>query len=58
MTVDLYEFAGIASTRRVPVGHVPTVEEAVDRFDRINKSGPGPDAFTFRKLFTSTGKPI
>jgi hypothetical protein len=35
----------------VPAGTVPTVEDAVDRLERLRKAGPSPDAFTFRTTF-------
>ncbi|GGB18082.1 DUF3291 domain-containing protein [Puia dinghuensis] len=36
----------------VPVGHVPTVEEAWERIDHIRTHGPTPYAFDFKKRFT------
>lgn len=35
----------------VPVGHIPTVEEALDRLERLRRDGPTPAAFTFRTPF-------
>lgn len=35
----------------VPAGHIPTVEEAKTRLDRLIADGPGPDAFTFRDRY-------
>lgn len=32
----------------VPVGHRPTVEEALARLERLRRAGPGPEAFDFR----------
>lgn len=32
----------------VPEGHIPTVEEAKDRLERLRRDGPSEDAFTFR----------
>ncbi|MBA4011995.1 MAG: DUF3291 domain-containing protein [Phenylobacterium sp.] len=32
----------------VPVGHAPTLAEAVARLELLRANGPGPDAFTFR----------
>jgi hypothetical protein len=32
----------------VRAGHLPTVDEAWDRLDRLRKHGSGPEAFTFR----------
>lgn len=33
----------------VPVGHEPTVAEAVARLELLRRRGPGPDVFTFRE---------
>lgn len=35
----------------VPAGHIPTIEEAKERLDRLSTDGPSPDAFTFRERF-------
>jgi Domain of unknown function (DUF3291) len=35
----------------VAAGHVPSVEEALDRLDRLRRDGPTPAAFTFRTPF-------
>jgi hypothetical protein len=35
----------------VPAGHIPSIEEALDRLDRIRRDGPTPLAFTFRVPF-------
>ena len=35
----------------VPAGTIPTVAEARDRLELLARSGPGPDAFTFRAPF-------
>jgi hypothetical protein len=35
----------------VPAGHIPTVDEALDRLDRLRRDGPTPAAFTFRAPF-------
>jgi hypothetical protein len=35
----------------VPAGHIPTVEEALARLDRLRRGGPTPAAFTFRTPF-------
>jgi hypothetical protein len=35
----------------IPAGHVPSVDEAKDRLERLRRDGPGPEAFTFRRLF-------
>jgi len=34
----------------IPAGHLPTVEEACERLDRVAE-GPSPEAFTFRRTF-------
>ncbi len=35
----------------VPAGHIPTVEEALARLERLRRDGPTPAAFTFRSPF-------
>ena len=35
----------------VPAGHIPTIDEALDRLDRLRRDGPTPSAFTFRTPF-------
>ena len=35
----------------VPAGHIPSIEEALDRLGRIRRDGPTPMAFTFRVPF-------
>jgi heme-degrading monooxygenase HmoA len=35
----------------VPVGHVPTVEEAKERLEHLRTHGPTPHTFTFAKPF-------
>jgi len=35
----------------VPAGHRPSVEEAVERLDRLRRDGPTPEAFGFRDRF-------
>jgi hypothetical protein len=35
----------------VPAGHVPSIDEALDRLDRLRHDGPTPAAFTFRMPF-------
>lgn len=35
----------------VPVGHRPSVEESVERLERLRRDGPTPAAFTFRDRF-------
>jgi hypothetical protein len=36
----------------VPVGHEPTVAEAMERIARIRAHGPSPYAFTFKQRYT------
>ncbi len=35
----------------VEAGHRPTIEEALDRLERLRRDGPTPSAFTFRTPF-------
>jgi hypothetical protein len=35
----------------VPAGHIPSIEEALDRLARLRRDGPTPAAFTFRAPF-------
>ena len=35
----------------VPAGHRPTVDEALERLERLRRDGPTPAAFTFRTPF-------
>jgi hypothetical protein len=35
----------------VPAGHIPTIDEAMERLDRLRRDGPAPAAFTFRTPF-------
>ncbi len=37
----------------VPAGHLPSLEEAKARLDRLAAEGPGPDAFTFKERFVA-----
>lgn len=39
----------------VPTGHIPTVEEAFERLDIIERDGPTPRAFAFRRPFPPPG---
>jgi hypothetical protein len=39
----------------VPLGHRPTVEEAVARLELLRTAGASPEAFTFRKAFGPPG---
>ena len=35
----------------VPAGHIPSIDEALARLDRLRREGPSPAAFTFRTPF-------
>ena len=35
----------------IPAGHLPSVNEAVDRLEYLKQHGPSPDAFTFREVY-------
>lgn len=35
----------------IPAGHVPTVDEALERLQQLKEHGPSPAAFTFRTPF-------
>ncbi|HVF13464.1 MAG TPA: DUF3291 domain-containing protein, partial [Acidimicrobiales bacterium] len=35
----------------VPSGHIPEVEEAKQRLELLRRTGPSPDAFTFRAMY-------
>jgi hypothetical protein len=37
----------------IPAGHIPTVDDAKIRLDHLDKNGPTPYAFTFKKRFTA-----
>jgi hypothetical protein len=39
----------------VPAGHLPSIEEALGRLDRLEADGPTGAAFTFTKRFAPTG---
>ncbi|KAB2348958.1 DUF3291 domain-containing protein [Actinomadura rudentiformis] len=36
----------------IPAGHIPTVDEALERLELLRAEGPSPRAFTFREAFT------
>jgi hypothetical protein len=40
----------------VPAGHLPSIDEALARLDRLRREGPTPAAFTFRMPFAPEGK--
>jgi hypothetical protein len=35
----------------VPKGHIPTMDEALEKLERLRQHGPSPEAFTFRNPF-------
>ena len=37
----------------VPTGHIPTIEEAMDKLDVLRKQGPSEAAFSFAKTFAA-----
>jgi hypothetical protein len=41
----------------IPASHVPTVEEARERLERLRRLGPTAEAFTFRHPFSAPGAP-
>jgi hypothetical protein len=38
----------------VPIGHIPTIEEAVQKLDYLRNHGETPNAFTFKSNFSAT----
>jgi hypothetical protein len=42
----------------VPAGHVPTLDEAVERLNALDRNGPSSEAFTLRHAFTPDGEPF
>jgi len=40
----------------IPVGHVPTIDEAKARLASIEQNGPTPFAFTFKRVFSEVGE--
>ncbi|XVQ07738.1 DUF3291 domain-containing protein [Spirillospora sp. CA-255316] len=39
----------------IPAGHIPTLEEGVERLETLRAQGPSPRAFTFRETYTPDG---
>lgn len=37
----------------IPIGHIPTIEEAVEKLDLLRKNGDTPKAFTFKSNFSA-----
>ena len=42
----------------VPVGTIPTVEDAVVKLERLWADGPAPDAFDFKRAYDAAGAPL
>lgn len=40
----------------IPVGHTPTLDEAMARLEILRTRGPSPDAFTFKQRFPAPGE--
>ena len=40
----------------VPVGHIPSIDEAKERLALLGRDGPTPEAFTFRETFPPPGE--
>lgn len=40
----------------VPLGHRPSIAEAIARLEHLRRHGPSPDAFTFRHPFPQPGE--
>jgi len=38
----------------VPIGHIPTIEEAVEKLEFLRGNGDSPEAFTFKSNFSAT----
>jgi heme-degrading monooxygenase HmoA len=58
-----YDWRGrLASTHMslwwVPVGHIPTVDEAMIRAKYMLENGPSAYAFSFKQAFDASGKPV
>jgi Domain of unknown function (DUF3291) len=41
----------------IPAGHLPGIDEALDRLDLLRRRGPGPLAFTFREPYDPPALP-
>jgi Domain of unknown function (DUF3291) len=39
----------------VPAGHIPSIDEALDRLDELERNGPTEKAFTFARRFAPPG---
>jgi Domain of unknown function (DUF3291) len=42
----------------VPIGHSPTIEEAKEKLEYLEKHGPSPTVFTMSRPFDAEGNPI
>ena len=40
-----------------PAGHIPSIEEALERLAHLRREGPGPRAFTFSQGYPAPGDP-
>lgn len=40
----------------IPAGHIPTVEEALERLGQLRREGPTPRAFTFSRRYPAPGE--
>jgi hypothetical protein len=41
----------------IPAGHIPGIEEALDRLAHLRREGPAPRAFTFSRRYPAPGEP-
>jgi hypothetical protein len=39
----------------IPIGHIPTTSEALERLAHLRQHGPSPEAFTFKQRFAPPG---
>lgn len=37
-----------------PIGHIPTIEQAIEKLELLRRLGETPSAFTFKSLFSAT----
>ena len=42
----------------IEAGEIPTVQEAMRRFERFWETGASPEAFTFKRAFDTAGNPL
>jgi hypothetical protein len=48
----------IAALRWIAEGHIPPIEEGIERLDRLRAHGPSAQAFTFRDRFPAPTPPV